>query len=157
MQQDIELNEKRRRVFAANQQKKALKARNKSLTGAQASKKDGNFQALKMNSLLTLEELLTIHTRQVNDQVRPFVIGPKTSTHKEGGRQTKEWPQSSGQSVSVFASQNVDAGKAAGATSGFNLQTWGPEAGPSRVDTVNKRSHGSSFDGSGPGKSSDKQ
>lgn len=67
MQQDIELNEKRRRVFAINQQKKALKARNKSLTGAQASKKDGNFQALKMNSLLTLEELLTIHTRQVND------------------------------------------------------------------------------------------
>lgn len=85
------------------------------------------------------------------------MIGPKTSTHKGGGRQTKEWPQSSGQSVSVFASQNVDAGKAAGATSGFNLQTWGPEAGPSRVDTINKRSHGSSFDNSGPGKSSDRQ
>lgn len=61
-QQDIELNEKRRRVFAINQQKRALKARNKSLTGAQGSKKDGNFEAVKMNSLLTLEELLTIHT-----------------------------------------------------------------------------------------------
>jgi hypothetical protein len=78
----MELNEKKRRVLAINQQKKALKARGKSLAGGNTKKKDGNFEAVKMNSLLTLEELLTIHTKQVNDQILPFVIGPKTTTHK---------------------------------------------------------------------------
>ena len=76
-----ELIEKQKRIqLVKMEQKRKRELRNKSVNPQKKDQQaNENYSMVKMNSLLTLEQLLDIHTQQVNDIMPSFVIGgPQT-------------------------------------------------------------------------------